>query len=117
MTLAAPVRHSRGSFCEPITSEIIAAVTDGVPFTYACQAAGVHYATASRWRQRGERALLLEHETGTMPEGEYLYAKFTLDYQAAQAKSIRSRIKQIDKAGEAGQWQASACLVVLTGMN
>lgn len=99
--------HIRGTFCEPITEKIIEMVRDGVPFKFACQGAGTHESSGTRWRQRGERALQVESDTGTMPPGEYPYAKFTLDLAAARAEAVSRRIKQIDAAGET-QWQASA---------
>jgi hypothetical protein len=75
---------------------ITQAVAAGMPRHYAAQAAGVHRATLSSWLKRGRR----------QRAGQYRDLCDAI--KKAEAEAIRRNLERIDKAAEAGTWQAAA---------
>ena len=81
---------------DPIVEGIIIdAVRTGVPYTHACELAGIAYQTFLNWQEKGEA-------------GEPKYVDFLEHLKRAKGEAVEARIKRIEAAGKQGSWQADA---------
>jgi len=81
---------------DPIIQGIlIDAVKTGVPYTHACELAGIAYQTFRNWQELGE-------------EGKSPYMEFLEALKRARGEAVEARIKRIEAAGKQGSWQADA---------
>ena len=81
---------------DPIIQGIlIDAVKTGVPYTHACELAGIAYQTFLNWQEWGE-------------EGKSPYLEFLEELKTARAEAVTSRVRRISEAAKNGVWQADA---------
>lgn len=84
---------------EELIETICTEIKRGVPYKYASRIAGTTDTTVYGWRKRGEA----EPEDSTS-----IYRKLYDEFERAKALAVAYRVETIRKAGEGGNWTASA---------
>lgn len=98
---AAPVMLDRGEV-------IIRTVALGVPDNVACQAAGIHRSTLSRWKARAAEVEDLDPEA--LDEGQRRLRDFCNSLTRAEAQSVGFAVAMIHKAMPS-DWRAAVALI------
>ena len=83
------------------------AVEGGLPEKTACAIAGVAAETTRLWRRKGREALARIEAGMKGRPGDRPYVKFLRRMESARARGIEVRLKQVQDAGDDGDWRAS----------
>ena len=83
------------------------AVERGLPEKTACAIAGVAAETVRLWRRHGREALARIEAGLKGRPGDRPYLKFLERMESARARGIEVRLKQVQDAGDDGDWRAS----------
>jgi hypothetical protein len=94
------------SLTPEVHKHIVRLVRSGVPFSTACDAAGVACSTGKLWRANGNK-----------PDAVEPYLSFSADYARARAYAERQRLKVIKMAASTGDWRAAAWLLERSNPN
>lgn len=89
----------QGKLTEQRTSIIVEAIAGACPKYFACQKAGIDYATFKRWMSRGKR------EADDLKSA---YRAFRAAVKSAEAECVSRNAELIQHAATSGTWQAAA---------
>lgn len=102
------------STCKTICDNI----TIGMPYEFACTAAGISYNTMRNWIIRAEEELkrVADNPRASVRKSEEPYIEFFNAIKESEAKGIRNNLALITKAAKGDddnrpQWQASAWIL------
>ena len=83
------------------------AVERGLPEKTACAIAGVAAETVRLWRRQGREALARIEAGLKGRPGDRPYIRFMQAMETARARGIEVRLKQVQDAGDDGDWRAA----------
>lgn len=94
--------------CQKMVDELLGHCEDGAFDFVAAEAVGIARKTFWQWRVIGEREIA-RREAGERADRRYdLHVKLARDLPKAHATAEVARLQRIDRAAEAGAWQADA---------